>query len=266
MLKRMDKLRRSSLLAIVALGIIIVSAQPVEAQWQNLKGRFALHANVAFQAGSYEFRQLFNKRIYGEDANLSAEHKIRGGAILDLGGSVNVWEDLAVGGAYTDFKKADITYIVGSVPHPILFDSDRILNVDAQTFPHRERAGHIYVSWRLPTDQWSIRQLQEMDISVFGGPSYFSLTQGLVADIGLVEATGPPFSEVSVAPVSIGEYSKSGWGGHVGADFTYMFTSTIGVGAVLRFSKGTVDIPSSDGIVSISVGGFQSGAGIRLKF
>ena len=121
----MDKLRRSSLLAIVALGIIIVSAQPVEAQWQNLKGRFALHANVAFQAGSYEFRQLFNKRIYGEDANLSAEHKIRGGAILDLGGSVNVWEDLAVGGAYTDFKKADITYIVGSVPHPILFDSDR---------------------------------------------------------------------------------------------------------------------------------------------
>ena len=105
-----------------------------------------------------------------------------------------------------------------------------------------------------------------MDIAVFGGPSYFSLTQGLVADIGLVEATGPPFSEVSVAPVSIGEYSKSGWGGHVGADFTYMFTSTIGVGAVLRFSKGTVDIPSSDGIVSISVGGFQSGAGIGLIF
>ena len=98
-------------------------------------------------------------------------------------------------------QKPDANYGARAVP---IYQSTSFVVQDtdhAAALFNLERAGHIYVSWRLPTDQWSIRQLQEMDISVFGGPSYFSLTQGLVADIGLVEATGPPFSEVSVAPV-----------------------------------------------------------------
>ena len=236
-------------------------AAPADAQ-MALSGRVQILANGAYQVSSEELRQTFSQRAYGEDATFEAVHDIKGGTMLDLGGSVLVWRELSIGAIYTELDQAGTVTLTGSVPHPILFNADRAITPQTLSQTHRERTTHIFASWRVP-----IPQLDGLDISVYGGPSYFNLTQGLIHDIAVAEAGGPPFSSVNVTEVQVAEQVVNGWGGHVGAEVTYMFSSVFGLGGFVRFSNGSIDVPSSDTeTLTVTVGGVQTGGGIRLRF
>ena len=247
------------------LGVAILAAvggfaTPSQAQ-SALSGRVQILANGAYQASSEELRQSFSQRAYGEDALFEAVHDIKGGAMLDFGGSIRVYRELSIGAIYTDLDQAGSATLTGSVPHPILFNSDRAITPQTVSLAHRERTTHIFAAWRVP-----ISQIDGLDVSVYGGPSYVNLTQGLIHDVGVAEAGGPPFASVNVTEVQVEEQVVNGWGAHVGADVTYMFTSAVGLGGFVRFSSGSIDVPAEAGTISVTVGGVQTGGGIRLRF
>ena len=196
------------------------------------------------------------------DATFEAVSDIKGGPIIDAGGNIRVWSDLSVGAAYTELNESGTVTVTGTVPHPIEFNNDRVIDPVMSSLTHRERATHIYGAWRVP-----IQQVENLSVTVFGGPTYFNLTQGLIADVGVAEAGGPPFASVVVTDTPVVEHTRSGWGGHVGVDVTYMVTSVFGFGGVVRFSSGSLDLPVGESdTVSVTVGGLQTGGGIRLRF
>ena len=48
---------------------------------------------------------------------------------------------------------------------------------------------------------------------------------------------------------------------------TYALTPSIGVGALIRYSRGTVEFNVSDTeTADVTAGGFQIGGGVRFKF
>ncbi len=79
----------------------------------------------------------------------------------------------------------------------------------------------------------------------------------------MTEGSGGP----TIAP-DVGENSDGAVGINVGADVTYMVTKRFGAGLLLRYAKSTAKLepPDTDTPVKVRAGGFQVGAGLRVRF
>jgi hypothetical protein len=54
---------------------------------------------------------------------------------------------------------------------------------------------------------------------------------------------------------------------NAGADLRWMFGRTIGLGALVRFARGSVDLKSMDDRdTSVRAAGIHAGAGLRVAF
>ena len=248
--------RRALLLTAV---FSLALATPALAQLDDLEGRFAVHVNGGFQSGTDTVRRTFVFRAYGEDARFDENHDTRNGNLLDLGGSIQVWEQVRVGASYSQLTKADSTRLTGTVPHPTAINLPRTIESQTLSLAHEQRATHLYTAWVVPIND-------KLDVAVLGGPSFFNLTQGIVAGVSVREVSGPPWPQVAVDGVTAGEFKKNAIGVHVGADVSYMATPHFGLGGFLRFAQGSVAVPSLGDDRPLNVGGIQVGGGVRLRF
>ena len=117
--------RRALLLTAV---FSVVSVTPALAQSDGLKGRFSVHVNGGFQSGTDTVRRTFVFRAYGEDARFDENHETQDGTLLDLGGSIQVWEQLRVGASYSQLTKSDSSRLTGTVPHPTAINLSRTID------------------------------------------------------------------------------------------------------------------------------------------
>ena len=239
--------------------VTLLAGDTAVAQSGTLGRPVSLHLNGGFQSSAAEFRTDLPFTLYGEDGQFQTDHRVEGGAIVDAGGSVTVWRQLALGATFTELRTSDTATLAGSVPHSLVVGRPRSVGSQGLSFEHRERATHIQIAWVFP-----IGDDERMDLTISGGPSFFSVTRDVLGNFTVTE-TAPPFSEVLV-DVERRENTSSGWGGHVGADVTYMVTSVFGLGGFVRFATGSVDIPIATDPVPVDVGGVQTGGGIRIRF
>ena len=240
--------------------VTLLAGDTAVAQSGTLGRPVSLHLNGGFQSSAAEFRTDLPFTLYGEDGQFQTDHRVEGGAIVDAGGSVTVWRQLALGATFTELRTSDTATLAGSVPHPLVVGRPRSVGSQGLSFEHRERATHIQIAWVFP-----IGGDERMDLTISGGPSFFSVTRDVLGNFTVTE-TAPPFSEVLV-DVERRENTSNGWGGgHVGADVTYMVTSVFGLGGFVRFATGSVDIPIATDPVPVDVGGVQTGGGIRIRF
>ena len=226
--------------------------------------RLQIHANGSFQVSSRQYESETLQRTYGEQARLLTREEFRGGGHVDVGGSLRVWRGLVFGASFTQVHNSGSAEVTGTVPHPLDAGQDRTAPPQTPALTQRERATHAYLAWRIP---W--RSSLELDLSV--GSSYFSLRQGAIANVSPFEVSGPPFAEVGVQ-VDLGEHTRNGVGFNAGIDVTYMLTPAtlipqIGIGYFVRVTGGSVSLPiTADMWRRVSVGGVQTGAGLRLRF
>lgn len=226
--------------------------------------RLQIHLNGALQDSLTQTVLETSFRTYGEESRFLTNEDFRGGGHVDVGGSLRVWRGLAFGASYTQVRNSGSAAVTGTVPHPLDAGRARTPPVQSLSLPHRQRAGHAYAAWRV-----RLRSSLEMELSA--GPTYFSLRRGVVVNLTPMEVGGPPFSEVGLA-VDAGEHTRNGAGFNAGVDLTYMLTPAtripqLGIGYFVRVTSGSVSLPStSDTRRRISVGGVQTGAGLRLRF
>ena len=236
------------------------SGAPAGESW--LKGRFALHVNGGFQSGSRTFAETFGYPAYGESAQFQVTHDIKGAGFFDAGARLTVWRDLSVGASFSQMDTSNSVTVTGAVPHPLQFNTPRTLPTQTLSVPHRERAVHVLAAWTI-----AVPDIPGLDIAIVGGPTFFNLLQGVVTQVTVTEAGGPPFTSVNLDQLQTGSHARNGIGGHIGVDLTYMPTTVVGVGFLARFTGGSVDLPTaSGGTQSLGVGGFQVGGGVRFRF
>jgi hypothetical protein len=245
--------RIAGLLVTVCLSAGAARAQPLADE-----PRFFVNIDGLYQAGSQDQRRTVPFTVYDEQGAFDIARRIGGGGALDISGAYRVRGSLAVGLGISRFADTATGNVAGAVPHPLFFDRHRPFALEAPDLRHRETGVHLQAIWWVPvTNEW--------DVAVSVGPSFFSVSQTHVADVQFVEI-GAPWDAVSASIAGRADRSASGAGFNLGAESSYMLTRHLGAGVTLRFARATVDLPSGAGDASVRAGGFQVGAGLRLRY
>jgi Outer membrane protein beta-barrel domain len=234
----------------LAVALCAAGAVPAQAQMTWMDRAF-VNVNFGAQEASRSLDAGSEFSIYNEQGTLATTQPIDGGALFDIGGGYKVWKNLAVGLSFTRVKSdADIA-IAASVPDPNFFDRVRPLTATSSNAEHSEQAIHIQGTWVMPvTDKF--------DAAFSFGPTIFNVKQDVATAI-TVNEPGP-----SLGSVTMTQEKKTAVGVNFGADLNYFFMPKIGAGLLVRYAWGSTDLDAAT--ESLTLGGFQIGAGVRLRF
>lgn len=260
-------MRRFSIMLAGAL--LTIGASTAAAQAQSPAGvppepgRFNVFVNGGFQIASQDVTRSTAFPLYEEQAQIDfAQSDIGGGAFWEIGGTYRVRGDLGAGLSYSFLSSSGNATVNGSIPHPLLFDSFRQLTASADDLEHKERVVNLFATWHMPLTE-------RIDVTFSAGPSFFNISQEFIRSISFSETS--PFNEITLDSVELAAMKQNGVGFNVGADATYhamrFMGADLGVGAMIRYTRGTADFDVSDTeSFSVTAGGFQLGGGIRVRF
>ena len=247
----------------LAVFVVVASAFASQASAQALpwEGRGFLNVNFGIQVIADDAANTSASfQLYDETGTVTSTQAIdKQAPFLDFGGGFRVAGNFGVGFAYSRLNVTGTAEVVAKVPSPIYYDQPRTATASLNALDHTENAYHFQALWMLPiTDK--------VDVMISGGPSWFSLTQGVVTSPQITEV-GPPYTTVNMT-VAQSTLTASKMGFNVGADLTFRFANNFGVGGMVRYSTATVTLEStgSDATSDVKVGGFQVGGGIRIRF
>lgn len=244
---------------LVALGMLLVLGVPrADAQVINWNDRGFANVNGGYQTQSHDFDSTTTFSLYDETATLNARHEVRSGALLDVSGGVRVWRNVGIGVGYSRFQNTDDVTVEATLPHPLFYDRPRSVTAEVNDLKHTESAVHIFGLWMLPVSR-------KMDVAFFLGPTIFSVKQGLATGVQIAQPEPAPYVG-TITGVVKAEAKETGVGVNVGADWTYMVTPELGGGVFLRYAGGSVKLETQGRSVDMKVGGFQLGAGLRVRF
>ena len=185
--------------------------------------------------------------IFDEDAEFEAEHRISNGPFFDISAGHRVTPGLIVGFSLSFFNSDGTATGTGAIPDPAFVGRPTMIAVEGSDLKRSEQAFHLQAVWFHPLTQ-------KIDVAVSVGPSLIHVSQDFVSG-----AFDEDTQQVSVVADSQGGI---GVGFNVGADTTYMLNSRYGVGLLLRYSWASVGLDAAD----VTVGGFQAGVGLRVRF
>jgi hypothetical protein len=243
---------------VATSGAVLIAASSVSAQ----STAWGSNGYVSF-AGMYQttkttFGDSVHVTINQETGTLQTDQSIDAGPVYDVTTGGRLIGNFGVGFGFTYLRQNTGATVVGGVPHPFYFGQPRALSGNATGLRHEERAVHVHAMWLVPVSE-------SFQVAVFGGPTYFQVRQAMVSDVKFDDSY--PFDTVSFSSVTTTEQKASRFGYNGGVDMSYFFTKYLGVGGIVRYSRGDVHLPSPDGgTTTVEVGGLQSGAGIRFRF
>jgi len=221
-------------------------------QWTD-KGYISV--NGGGQVGSDTIATSSTFTLYDETATVSTSQKVKGGGLFDIGGAYRVWgHNLLAGVSYTHTASKSDVALTATLPHPVFFDQPRTVNSTLSGAKHSEDVVHIAAIWMMPI-------ASKLDIGIFGGPSIFAVKQDTVSTVTVTETADVAHPTVN-APLT--RVSKTAVGVNIGVDVQDLIGKKWGVGGIARYSASSIDLPGAT--ESLSVGGFQIGAGGRFRF
>jgi hypothetical protein len=227
--------------------------------------------NGGYQATSNDFDDTSTFRLNAEDGRLETDYRVKSGPTFDIAGAATVWRQparpargsgavwqLAVGLGVSRFARSTPLAISASVPHPFFFNRQRSVAGDVSGLGRTELAVHVQARGILP-------MRGNLQVMVFGGPSFFRVEQDLVTEVRYAEQY--PYDTAGLGPTVTTNASESKVGYNLGADVAYFFSRQVGVGGTVQAAGATVRLPTPDGrTMDAKAGGLQAGGGLRLRF
>ena len=204
--------------------------------------------NGGVQAASHSIAVTATPTIYDEPASISSTQKIGSGGLFDLAVGYRVWHDVAIAVGFTTSSSKSDAQVVASIPSPTVTDQPKTTTATISGLKHSERAVNVQLVWTRPVNQ-------KVDAALSLGPTFIKVDQNLATNVNV------PAGTQDAIPVAE-QQSKTAVGFQFGGDVTYLFTPRYGIGAIARYVVAKADLPS----VSLTVGGFQIGGGLRLRF
>jgi hypothetical protein len=248
--------------AVLVCGLVLFGAGRASAQLSSWDDRGFLNLSGGSQTGtSKDLTGDLTFSVYGETASVGAKrHVDGGGGLFDVTAGARVWNN--VGAAVSFWKRtdnADAT-VTASIPDLAFFDKPRSVSTTVPGLGHKE-------TWVAVLAVYTVPVTDKIDVMILAGPAVTSVDH----EIPCNNTAGSYLCSVTMTEGSSGPQltftrstlSKSIWGYQLGIDGRYMFTKMIGAGLFLRASKATANLNNS---VSLDLGGFQAGAGVRVRF
>lgn len=217
--------------------------------------RAFVNLSVGVQGGSQSLTTASPFELYAEEGSVASAQEVGGGGFFDVSAGYKVWRNLAAGIGFSRTGSSSDAAIAASVPDPLVFGRLRPATGSASALSHSETVINLMGTWMVPVTD-------KIDVGISGGPSIFNVKQQLPTGVSVSEP-GP-----TVSGVTAGDASATTVGINLGVDVTYMVTTWkdtgIGVGGLARYTWGSADLDGASD--KLTVGGFQIGGGVRLRF
>lgn len=255
-----ETMNKSAVLFLIVCSVFVGTARGASAQGATWADRGYVNVGWGVESGSTAMSDTRTSSIYEETATVTSTSDFTSGSLFDVGLGVRVWRNLTVGAAYHQEQNDVESTLTGSIPSPVFFNRPRTLS-ETVALNRKEQATHLQIGWVVPIGA-------KFDLMLFGGPSFFRLTQDAVSDYRLSEAGGA-FTSVG-ATASITTRKKSQTGYNAGVDATYIVWQNdslrLGAGGFVRFTQADTEVEMLSSSQPTKVGGVQFGFGARLRF
>ncbi len=232
----------------VALSAAFAPAAYAQMTWTD-----KAFVNVTFggQAGSHTLDTSTTFDLYEEQGTVSSTQKAGGGGFFDVSGGYKFRRNLLGGVGYSWSGSKDDAAITALVPDPVVTDHPRTVNATASGMRHRENVIHLFAAYMIP-------YTEKIDFGISAGPAIYMVSQDLPTGVTVTEP-GPTVNQVNTQ-----NSDKTSVGFDLGVDVTYLMSKRWGIGGLMRYSWGSVKPTGATD--SLTVGGFQIGAGVRFRF
>ena len=204
-------MRRGTVAAAVRLGVLgmpvmvtmvvmVVVAAPVTAQ------TLFINANGGYQATTTDFTDTVDFTLYAEDGGFTALYQVAAGPLFDVSGGVMLARHVAIGIGVSRFRTRDDAAVTALLPHPLFFDRDRNVSGTASSLTREEIALDVQAIWILPITR-------HFDLSLFGGPTFFTVKQDLVTSVSNTETFPFDTTTFDAANAELNR-TRFSWTGH----------------------------------------------------
>lgn len=246
------------LIACLALTVAPAHAQQTRPQQPRAQRQVIVEVDGTFVTTARTFTDTATPLIHAESGQFTAAYDVPRAAAFSIGGHVRVWRQLSAGVSYGLSSRSSSAQITGSLPHPFFFSRNRQIEGEAANATRKDATLALQLRGSFPLARQTM-------VSVFGGPAWISVTQGVVEQINFSETY--PYDTASFTSATVRDVKQSKAAFQVGADLSHFFSRRFGVGGGFRFSAATVGLPSLDSdVLSTKAGGLDVTAGIRLRF
>jgi hypothetical protein len=247
----------NSVMRRTVLVLLVCGALAPQAYAQD-RPRFEIAAGAVAQPATTSFLSVSEFPYFAETARLEADHQAGEGIAFDVGVNVAVWRALAARVAVTRTTHDTASETRGSFPHPFFFNTNRTGTWTSDALDRSELGVHL-------SADWMILRGGRFGLSVFGGPTWFQFTQGVVENVDVIQSY--PYDTID-ATLATGEIDGSVFGFHAGVDASWFFSRYVGVGGVIRYAAGEKKgLRIGEGQpFDLDLGGAQGGGGIRIRF
>jgi hypothetical protein len=252
---------RTALLAMVlALSGTTAFAQPASSRPARSGAVPDQRVFISIDAVTHLSSRDFDERLTivenAENGSLEAAYDVASGPAFSISGGAVLWRSLGVAVGVTRFSKDIDVPVTAEIPHPFFFA--RLRPIEGEATVAREELGvHVQARMVVPAGQ-------RWQVMIFGGPSFFSIKQGLVDGVEWTESY--PYDEATFSRAVVRDVEESKIGVNFGGDVGYYFSRSIGVGGTVMYSGATIELESGGRTVEVKVGGLMAGGGLRLRF
>jgi hypothetical protein len=240
-------MNKITIVVVLIAGLTFAAGSTATAQTQKPTSVF-VDVNAAAQTQAQTIESSTSFPLYGETAVINAAQSIDSGGLFDISGGYRFMRSYGVAIGVSTFSKSGDGSLIASIPSPIAFNRSVTTTSSATDLKHSEIGTHLMFVYFVPV-------LENFDVSVFAGPSFFRLKQDILS------ASVPAGTQT--ASVATQEQKGNATGANVGVNLNYMFRPNYGAGVFLRYAGAKINLPSAS---DVKVGGFQIGIGLRLRF
>ena len=223
---------------------------------------FVEHGFVSIYAGAQSAADELSDRVSfdanAEAGTIEAAYPGRTGVLIDAAVGVRVRKQIGVALAVSRATRSGDVSVGAQVPHPFFDNRHRGVEGTAGGMSRTETAVHAQLYFDLrPRGPWRAR--------LFAGPSYFDVEQELVTAVTTVETF--PYDTAEFGSAATAKAKGTGIGFNAGLDVSRLFGRRMGIGALVRYARASVDLnaPGSR-TVSTDGGGIEATAGLRFLF
>jgi opacity protein-like surface antigen len=215
---------------------------------------------LAYQIGFQEESPglSLNRTVYYEGAQYNLAHNARKGNSIDgaIGFRFSRTIGVALGFSSTSRDMPEKTSF--SIPHPLWPNTPRTGEVQASSL--RISATDLYLNLMFNLVAW------KFGIDIYGGPCYMLTKADIISDIAFSEGNYPYAEVVVSTPAASVKSNVFGFNAGASLGFNLMDSLAIFVDGRYVTGKGKyksgTDIPN----LTLSLGGFKAGAGVKLMF
>jgi hypothetical protein len=245
----------------IAVAAASLLAAPASAQTNRSASKatrvtVSVSGGVQQAAGDVSDHFSFAKNI--ETETIDVKYPMKPWALVDVGAGFRLWKNVGVGIAVSHTSgngRADVT---ASVPHPFLFTQPRTVTGTENGIVHGETGVHLELQYLVPATG-------RLHFVLEGGPSWLNVEHEIVTDVTVTESY--PYDTAAFGGAVTKTTTASASGFNAGIDVSWMFSRSVGVGGLVRYTRADVDLePVSGPTLAMKAGGVQGGIGIRVLF